>query len=166
MYRLMSGAALVSCLAIGASPTAVAQRDAAAARIEIPVSLQRIATGAPTVSFGLPLPPGVASDPSAIRVFIGKEPVAAQVTPLLRDHDPQGRASGLRAVRIQFPASLMTSPSLTVLVVIGEAGPAAGGPVVPFAAVSGESVEAVTVVDRTIVQEGGQYRLGNRTGAR
>jgi len=159
VYRLMSGAALVSCLAIGASPTAVAQREAVAARIEIPVSLQRIATGAPTVSFGLPLPPGVASDPSAIRVFIGKEPVAAQVTPLLRDHDPQGRASGLRAVRIQFPASLMTSPSLAVVVVIGEAGPAADGPVVPFAAVSGESVQAVTVVDRTIVQEGGQYRL-------
>jgi hypothetical protein len=123
------------------------------------VSLQRIAPGSSTISFGLPLAPGTVTETSAVQVFIGKDPVAASVTPLLRDHDAAGSVTGLRAVRIQFPASLMPGPTLTLRVVLGEPGGAGGAGVVPFAALSVDSPETAVVADRTIVAEGSTYRL-------
>ena len=159
MHRLTCWVAAALCLVLSAGSSAWAQAKVPPVRAGIQITLQRIATGAATVSFGLPLARGAAADPSSIAVYIGGTPIAASVTPLLRDHDAAGTVTGLRAVRIQFPASLMPGPTLTVGVTFGAPGGAPAGTVVPFSAVSAESPETVTVADRTIVKDGTTYRL-------
>ena len=125
----------------------------------VAIQLERVFQGPDVVSFGLPLAPGAAADASKIRVSIGGKPIDARITPLLYHHDAAGTPTGLRAVVVQFPASLMPGPTLTLGVTLGEAGPMPSDTVVPFAEVSAESPETVPVVDRTIVQDGSQYRL-------
>jgi hypothetical protein len=127
--------------------------------VTLSIRLERIAEGSSVVSFGLPLSPGVASDPSQIRVAIGTTAVSASITPLLYDHDRNGDRTSLRAVRVQFPASLMPGPTLTIDVTPGEAGPSPAATVTPFAALSVDSPETVSVADRTIVHDGNTYRL-------
>ncbi len=124
------------------------------------VRLERIFPGTDTVSFGLPLAPGTVSDTAAIRVSIGGVRVNdAHVKPLLRDHDANGEPTGLRAVLVQLPASLMPGPTLSVDVAFDGGGSLPPAYVVPFATLSRPSDETAPVVDRTIVKEGDVYRL-------
>ena len=125
----------------------------------IVIQLERVLDGPDTVSFGLPLAPGVAADTSTIRVFIGTDPVAAYIKPLLYDHDQTGAPAGLRAVLVQFPASLMPGPTLSITVTMDQTGPPPPDAVTPFAMVSVDSPETAAVVDRTIVKEGATYRF-------
>jgi len=159
VHRLRWRATAALCLVLSAGSSAGAQTREPPVRAGIPITLQRIASGTATISFGLPLARGAATDPSSIAVYIGTTPIAAAITPLLHDHDAAGHVTGLRAVRIQFPASLMPGPTLTVSVMLGAPGGSPAGTVVPFSAVSAESPETVTVADRTIVKEGNTYRL-------
>jgi hypothetical protein len=160
MCRFIGKAAAALWFMLGVSSPSAGQATVPTSRTStVSILLQRLATGTPTVSFGLPLARGAAADPSSIAVYIGTTPIAATITPLLRDHDAAGTITGLRAVRIQFAASLMPGPTLTVGVMLGGPGGSPAGAVVPFSAVSAESPETVTVADRTIVQEGTTYRL-------
>jgi len=140
MRRCTAVAAAALWFMLAASSPSAGQATVPTSRTStVSISLQRIAAGTATISFGLPLARGAATDPSSITVYIGTTPIAAAITPLLRDHDAAGHVTGLRAVRIQFPASLMPGPTLTVSVMLGAPGGAPAGTVVPFSAVSAES---------------------------
>jgi hypothetical protein len=125
----------------------------------IAIKLERVYSGPATISFGLPIAPGVAADTSMIRVYVGSTPVDAHIKPLLYDYDRAGNPSGLRAALVQFPASMMSGRTLTIGVKLGDSGPTPPSGTVPFESVSVDSPQTVTVADRTIVQDGSTYRL-------
>lgn len=125
----------------------------------VSMQFQRITAGPSTVSFGLPIRSGVVSDVSRIRVRVGGSLVDAHIKPLLYHYDASGTATSLRAVEIQFPATIAVGSTTTAEISLNEAGPQPASDVVPFSQLSFDSSETATVADRTIINTGGTYKL-------
>jgi hypothetical protein len=125
------------------------------------VHLQRTFTAPKVISFGLPLPPGVLKNPATVRVTMGGAPVAASVKALLAEHDAGGAPTGVRAVLIQLPATVLSGDAADVDVAWSGAGSAPGTATMTFASadVSAESPEVVATATRTIQASGGVNKL-------
>jgi len=133
----------------------------------ISIRLERVAAGPDIISFGLPLARGAVSDASRIRVRSGTTVLPIHVTPLLSEFDAAGNPIGLRAVLIQFASTIPVGGSLTVSVTLDD--PASAAPPsdhTAFAQLSFASSETADVVDRTIVKDGGTYRLAESNARR
>ncbi|HET7710591.1 MAG TPA: hypothetical protein VFL80_01540 [Thermoanaerobaculia bacterium] len=125
----------------------------------ITIVLERVQPGPDTISFGLPLRRDAVVSTGSIAIAAGGSPLPATIKPLLYHHDANGDRTTLRAVLVQLPASVMTTPSLTITVTLNGSGPPPPSTTRPFEALSFVSPENAPVVDRTIVNNGGVYRL-------
>ncbi len=123
------------------------------------IELVRVAPGSSTVSFGIPLRPGLAATTRTIGLYDGDKPIQAAIKPLLFHHDADGRASSLRAILVQFPMSQFRGSVMVVTVAFDESLASPSDVVAPFASVSTESPETALVTDRTITKTGGSYAL-------
>jgi hypothetical protein len=128
---------------------------------EVTVRLQAVFPGAKTIVFGLPVPPGVVTDPAAVRVSAAGRALPAAVGVLLRDFDRGGNPAVVRALRVQLAASVMTGPTLDIDVAWRGGGTAGAAAEVPFSSdeVSAASPEVVHTTQRTIQATGGVNRL-------
>lgn len=132
---------------------------AGAFRDGVTVRLSPSFPGGTRTSFGVPIPPGIVTDASSIRVLRGDAPVAATIRETLADHGPSGARVGTRAVVIQIPAITETEE---LRVVWSGGDPAAGaGELEPFASegVSAQSPSVAKTAIRTIVNQNGVYTL-------
>jgi hypothetical protein len=138
-----------------------APAGAGAFSIGVRVHLQRTFTAPKVISFGLPVPPGAVTDAGAIRVAMGGAPIAANVKPLLAEHDAAGAPKGVRAVLVQLPATILAGDAADVDVVWSGPGSAPGVASTLFGAadVSADSPEVVTTTVRTIASSGGTNKL-------
>ena len=125
------------------------------------VHLHRTFDAPKVISFGLPVPPGAVADAGTIRVAMGGAPVAANVKALLAEHDAMGAPTGVRAVLVQLPATILAGDDADVDVVWSGPGSAPGVASTPFASadVSADSPEVVTTAVRTIVAASGVNKL-------
>lgn len=112
-------------------------------------------------SFGLPIPHGKVADATKVRVLAhgGTSPIAGvNVSVLLREHDAEGNATGVRALLVQIPTTGLAASS-DVDVVWAGTGSAPGTTTLPFTQVSGASAETVDTAERTIVKNGSTCSL-------
>ncbi len=127
------------------------------------VRLTRMTPGAATLSFGLPLPAGVVvTDAAKLRIAVAGGDVVegAQVREILGEHDANGARTGVKAVQIQLPASVMTGDTLDIDVT-WTGGAAGGDTFATFgdAAVSTPSPATVRTAVRSIESVGGAATL-------
>jgi hypothetical protein len=125
------------------------------------VHLQRTFTAPKAISFGLPVPPGALKSAASVRVTMGGAPVAASVKALLSEHDASGAPTGVRAVLIQLPATVLSGDAADVDVAWSGAGSAPAAATMPFTSpdVSADSPEVVRTAARTIQASGGVNKL-------
>jgi hypothetical protein len=125
------------------------------------IHLQRTFAAPKVISFGLPVPPGSVRDAASIRVTMGGAPVAANVKSLLSEHDAMGAPTGVRALLVQLPASILAGDAADVDIVWSGSGSAPGAAAVLYAApdVSADAPEVVTTTVRTIAASGGSNQL-------
>jgi hypothetical protein len=125
------------------------------------VHLQRTFAAPKVISFGLPVPPGAVKDASTVRFTMGGAPVDANVKPLLAEHDANGAPTGVRAVLVQVPASILAGDAAELDVAWSGAGRATGAAALAFgsADVSSESPEVVATATRTIQASGGTNKV-------
>jgi hypothetical protein len=129
----------------------------------VTVHLTRTFAGGDRISFGVPVPPGVhLTDVSTTRVLRLGAPLDASVREILAFQDRCGARTAIRAVQIQFDASLMTGNEMDVDVVWrGTTGAAPGTTMVPYGddRVSIAAPETVNTTVRTIASVGGVNTL-------
>lgn len=146
--------------AVGA-PSAPAAAGQGFDKRHVTVHLRRLADGPETISFGLPVAAGRITEPSAVKVSVGGKAVDAHVRAILHTHDASA-ATGIRAVEIQFPASLLTSDEANVDIRFS-GGSSDSEDVASFADTSVEATETAHVADYTVVKaaDGGKIKTSN-----
>jgi hypothetical protein len=160
-----SGAGGSAGAAGGISPTGTAGAAGTSAGAGfasgVRVHLQRTLAAPKVISFGLPVPAGALPDATHVRLTIGGAPVAANVKVLLSEHDANGAPTGVRAVLVQLPATVLAGDTADVDVAWTGAGSAPGAATMAYAAaeVSADSPEVVSTTVRTIAASGGTNKL-------
>jgi hypothetical protein len=124
---------------------------------QVLLTLRQRTPPALTVSFGLPVPPGVVASVSAIRVTSGGRLVRTRASVLLRRYDAAGRPRGIQALRLELPSAAVQDGGRLVIAWTGGHAAAAGR--TPFDAVSTPSAETAEIATRTIRKIGGRARL-------
>ena len=126
-------------------------------RHQVQLTLREIASPRKSVAFGLPVPTGAVSSPSAIRITSGGRLLHARVAVLLRHFDAAGRPQGIQALRIELSDRAVLAGGR--LVVAWAGGHTTAERPTPFRAVSTPSPETVEIATRTIRKIDGQARL-------
>ncbi|MBK7658571.1 MAG: hypothetical protein IPJ28_05210 [Betaproteobacteria bacterium] len=141
---------------------ALAVSTLAQAEERVRIGLTKTAQDATIVSFGLPLAPGVLTDPARIAVvtYPGNVPIANVKTRTILSHfNAAGTATSIKSLLIQFPISAMPGSGLTVEVVVNTAAAGATAGTQPFTAASFVAPEVIETTARRIVLNGGVYSL-------
>src|SRR5262245_3107719 len=121
---------------------------------QVELTLRQRTSPGPTISFGLPVPPGVVRSSSAIRVTSGGRLVRTRASVLLRRFDAAGRPHGIQALRIELPAATLRDGERLVIAWSGGHTAAAGG--TPFDAVSTPSADTEALASSTTTTLAGQ----------
>ena len=128
----------------------------------VTIRLTPIFTEAKKVSFGVPLQRGVLKSVNDASVLLGGKKVAADLTELLPDLDMSGARVGVRALRVQLDASLISAQGTDVEILwTGGVAPLTPPAVALFQSeeVSSDSASVVQTAERTIKKNGSKYEL-------
>ena len=144
----------------GGSSTATgstAPEPSAAAVASVKVELTKVRSSS-VVSFSLPVAKGRLASAASVQVLAGSTPLNAKVRELLTHYDATGKALGVAALQVQFPAASMPSNKLSVEV-RWSGGKSVNTGLVAYAQVSAQAPATTKTAVRTIASSGGQYRL-------
>jgi hypothetical protein len=128
----------------------------------VTIRLTPVFTEGKLASFGVPVARGTLKSVNDVAVKLAGKQVAAEITELLPDLDKDGQRVGVRALRVQMDAALIDAQGTDVDVMwTGGAAPTTQPSVVEFKSedVSSDSASIVSTVVRTIVKDGGTYKL-------
>jgi hypothetical protein len=126
----------------------------------VTVHLQRIAEGAGTISFGVPVPKGALASTDNVLLTIGGVAWGFRVAPLLFEHDAAGKATSVRAFLVQLPAAAMPGDAADVdISFTAKLHFIDPSPVEPFASLAVDAPEQIEVATRTISLVGGAAQL-------
>lgn len=135
--------------------------------VEVPggisVGLRAIEEGDTPVSFGVPIAEGTVTDAGTVRVVLpGTEeaPEGLKIKPLLYHYGPDGSVSSVRAILIQFDASVLAAGTESVDIVWdSDVGAAPPSDTAPFAETAVASDESAQVTDRIMANSNGTYEF-------
>lgn len=123
----------------------------------VTVHLQQTSPGGATLSFGLPVPKGSATDAATIRVRSGGQDIAANAKEILPDVAPDGHRVGVRSLVVQVPATVLSGGKADLDV--AWTGGTMGAANATYASTSFASPVVVDTAVRSIQQVGGTAQL-------